>query len=574
MKVLQCSLFDVVEKLNVKYFLPSIQRSFVWDENQIIALFESLYRDYPIGNSIVWKIKEWNNQLPLFEFESSPKERVEEIAAQKRGLTYKAKYYAVLDGQQRLTSLLIGFRGCFKAKKAGKGLKNSDSNFIEKHLYFDLYSTKETDLFAFMADDSVGKDRKSHFWYRLENIYSAAGWDNFSVCLNNLKKNIGKNWTRKSATVKALLKRLFKMLYDEEVFSYYEIDYSLGDLETVCDIFTRVNTGGTILKKADLLFSNLMLVWSEEGKNEIKEAMGWLRSGISDLSQDFIMRSCLYLSDLPVKYNLKSFNRTNINKIINNWPSIKDAVWRLVECLGSIGFVDGVKGLSENALIPILYYIKLKGRNLSSKELNQIKRYYISSQIFGTFGGNSDSVLSNMRDEINRQYKKNKTFDYEELKSRKSYVAKFFNKNSVDIEDIVENTIYGTARAYYVLRLMYPMEEIGRKDKKYHVDHIHPRALFNQKTLAELGVEDRLEDWKEMCNQLPNLQLLDEQYNKEKSKTPIAEYVESMGKSKAEKFRKANLLPENLDLEDFDDFCKTRKEKIIDKLMKLLKIKG
>ena len=39
---------EVITKIHAKkYLLPSIQREFVWDTNQIIMLFDSLMRDYP-----------------------------------------------------------------------------------------------------------------------------------------------------------------------------------------------------------------------------------------------------------------------------------------------------------------------------------------------------------------------------------------------------------------------------------------------------------------------------------------------------------------------------------------------
>ena len=578
MKIKQDSIKSIVSKLNKEYFLPSIQRSFVWEERQIIGLFDSLYRDYPVGNSIIWKVEDWNGKdLPLFDFVKSPKEHVKKIAEQRLDLTQNGKYSVVLDGQQRLTSLFIGLRGSFKTKKPGKGLKNSDSNFVEKYLYFDLYNNKQnkdSDLFAFMTETSTRADKKTHYWFRLGRIYSA-GEQGREKIVAELRKEIGDNWNRKSSVVKEHLKRLFEMVYNENGFSYYGISYPLKDLETVCDVFTRVNTGGTVLKKADLLFSNLMLIWKEEGKREIKEVMDLLQDKISDLSQDFVMRSCLYLSGLPVKYNLKSFTKPNIKKIIENWPDIKTAVDRLIESdnLSGIGYIDGIKGLSENALIPILYFYMLKGKNPSSKELNQIKKYYVSSQIFGTFGGNSDNVLSNMRDEIDRQFNLTKTFNYDELKNKKSFVRKFFLKDSDDIEDVVDDTMYGTARAYYILSQMSSADYSG-KDKKYHMDHIHPKAGFTEGKLAECGCKDRLQDWLEMRNQLPNLQLLRELYNKEKSKTPIAEYVASMPSKMAKNFRKENFLPpiSDLELKKFDKFYEDRKERIVKELCKILDV--
>nr|WP_330369585.1 DUF262 domain-containing protein [Helicobacter pylori] len=48
------SIKDVVDGLNVRYFLPDIQREYVWlkkaDEKKIEQLFDSILRGYPIGS--------------------------------------------------------------------------------------------------------------------------------------------------------------------------------------------------------------------------------------------------------------------------------------------------------------------------------------------------------------------------------------------------------------------------------------------------------------------------------------------------------------------------------------------
>ncbi len=45
---------EVVDELNVRYFLPDIQREYVWlkkaDEKKIEQLFDSILRGYPIGS--------------------------------------------------------------------------------------------------------------------------------------------------------------------------------------------------------------------------------------------------------------------------------------------------------------------------------------------------------------------------------------------------------------------------------------------------------------------------------------------------------------------------------------------
>ncbi len=38
------------------FWLPNIQRPFVWSEDQIFRLFDSILREYPISNLLIWRI--------------------------------------------------------------------------------------------------------------------------------------------------------------------------------------------------------------------------------------------------------------------------------------------------------------------------------------------------------------------------------------------------------------------------------------------------------------------------------------------------------------------------------------
>ncbi len=51
------SISDIVSGINDKYFLPDIQRNFVWKPEQVCVLFDSIMRDYPISTFLFWKIK-------------------------------------------------------------------------------------------------------------------------------------------------------------------------------------------------------------------------------------------------------------------------------------------------------------------------------------------------------------------------------------------------------------------------------------------------------------------------------------------------------------------------------------
>ena len=49
-----------IGRLNVQYFLPAIQREFVWQTKQIIQLFDSIMRGYPISSFLFWELQAKN----------------------------------------------------------------------------------------------------------------------------------------------------------------------------------------------------------------------------------------------------------------------------------------------------------------------------------------------------------------------------------------------------------------------------------------------------------------------------------------------------------------------------------
>lgn len=52
----------VTNRLNINYLLPAIQREFVWGPDQIVELFDSIMRGYPISSFLVWELKPENQR--------------------------------------------------------------------------------------------------------------------------------------------------------------------------------------------------------------------------------------------------------------------------------------------------------------------------------------------------------------------------------------------------------------------------------------------------------------------------------------------------------------------------------
>ena len=84
-------------------WLPNIQRYFVWDEDQMVKLFDSIMRQYPLPSLLIWKTKEPLRNRAFIQQYVEPVD----VIPLYRPNTTKTKRM-VLDGQQRLQTLFIG----------------------------------------------------------------------------------------------------------------------------------------------------------------------------------------------------------------------------------------------------------------------------------------------------------------------------------------------------------------------------------------------------------------------------------------------------------------------------------
>src|SRR5687767_5635977 len=103
------TIATAVKRLNVQCFLPAIQREFVWPPEKIVQLFDSLMRGYPIGSFLFWELEpDSRDKWQIYKFvDEGSQGGVHNPPASGHGVQ---QLTLVLDGQQRLTSLLIGLR--------------------------------------------------------------------------------------------------------------------------------------------------------------------------------------------------------------------------------------------------------------------------------------------------------------------------------------------------------------------------------------------------------------------------------------------------------------------------------
>jgi len=105
----------VEEKLSKdKLLIPTFQRDFVWEPENIRRLWDSIFRFYPIGSILYWVTDNYlhtHRKLGGFEFPHD-----EDVLRKFKEWSY------ILDGQQRATSLLVSILG-------GTGKVKDDETF-------------------------------------------------------------------------------------------------------------------------------------------------------------------------------------------------------------------------------------------------------------------------------------------------------------------------------------------------------------------------------------------------------------------------------------------------------------
>ena len=567
-----------------KLFLPPIQRDFVWEKNRMIRIFDSLYRGYPINNFILWKLLPHTaKQYPLHHFVKTYTEKIYIRKEPAPSNLLDKEVWAVIDGQQRLSSFYIGLSGVYKYKKGRK--RNVEANLIPAKLYFNLMSPEvgktEDNMFSFLNDDDASNNTLGNVAFEVGKILT---WENsngeIDKAYNDLlfqikagkKKTVIKKFEERIHIIKAHLLRLYEMI-NELAVNYLKIDEQ--NIDEVVEIFTRINSGGMVLKKAELLFSTLVASWSE-GESEINGVVEMLTGAGLNLKVDFVMRSCIVLSDLPTKLRLESFNKKNIEKIKSAWPEIKQSLIDLVDILPQIGY-NHQKGLSENALIPIAYYIKNGGSVKAAKALNQLKLYYVVSQVNEIFGGQGDQVLEKVRTEFKRQLENENSIIFDRLTELKLPGSKSFKIKEDRIHELIEDVTYSRPHAYFILSLLYP--NIDLKTKRLQVDHINPRSKFNWTNLRNHGIDDeRIGEWiEEKRDMLSNLQLMDPKDNNYKRSKSLIDYLMDKPLSERRQFLAENMLPKwnnkkLMELENFDEFLEWRSKQIFRKLKTIFKV--
>lgn len=380
--------------------LPDLQRPFVWQDNKVRDLFDSMMRGYPIGYVMIWE---------------SPAE----YETKKNTIGNNEKVYVepkelVIDGQQRLTALVA----------AMYGVKVKDKNFAEREIKISFNPlTREFAVWSFAFE------RDSEWISKISDVFIAKE-ENSIISLRRkfikeanegrAKKNLPLLSEEEEITIENNINALLNLT--DFSLPTLEIQYN-ADEEAVADIFVRVNSGGQKLTENNFI-QTLISVYENETSDQINDFSAQSRIPANNTSFNTILAiepSHLIRMAVGVGFrrarlryaymllrgkNLKT-GKFSAEERQNNLDTFKDALdkvmnlnnWHaFLNIVSEAGYVHSKLIASSNAVVfsYVLYLIAKYDYKLDASALKKcISKWFFMSTITYFYTGSTESEVEN-----------------------------------------------------------------------------------------------------------------------------------------------------------------------------------
>lgn len=382
--------------------IPEIQRPFVWDSTKVRDLIDSLYQGFPIGYLIAWK----NPDVRLKDGSKSEGKKV------------------LIDGQQRITALT--------AALLGKPVLNDNYRTVRVKIAFHPGEEKfEVQNPAIVKDVSWVPD--------ISDIMNG-GSSMFALVREYCKKNPQAD----ELQVEQAIDRL--RLIMKKPIGMIDLSHNL-DIETVTEIFIRINSKGVVLSQADFAMSKIasneqfdghilrkaidyfchLAIAPEfytvlaEGDKEFTKTdyfskMTWLKNENDDIYDpdytDMLRVAFTFefnrgrLSDLVSLLSGRNFEtrtfeeeiaRESFNRLSGAVKSFMNETdfKRYVMCITSAGFISSQLIRAKNPLnFGYILYLKMRAQHEPFSKIERyVRKWYVMSVLTGRYSGSPESAF-------------------------------------------------------------------------------------------------------------------------------------------------------------------------------------
>ena len=382
--------------------IPEIQRPFVWDSTKVRDLMDSLYQGFPVGYIIAWR----NPNVKL-----------------KDGTLAEGKK-VLIDGQQRVTAL--------QAAIAGEQVVDKDYRKIRIRIAFHPLEERFE-----VTNPAIEKDKA---WFPDIAPIISGELRPHKIARTYLDENPESD----EDLVHERIGRLCDVV--KKQVGLIELASDL-DIETVTEIFIRINSKGVVLSQADFAMSKIAANEEFEGNTlrkaidyfchlaiapefyeqiesndtefvgtEYFKALRWLRQENDDLfdpSYSDMLRVAFTsrfhrgkLSDLVSLLSGRNFETKTFEKSIEeeSYKKLREGVLdfmnetnfkRFLMIIRSAGFIDKSMIRSQNAMnFAYVLYLKLKRDKGNDPNIEKwVRRWFVLCLLTGRYSGSAESQL-------------------------------------------------------------------------------------------------------------------------------------------------------------------------------------
>jgi hypothetical protein len=381
--------------------IPEVQRPFVWDTSKVRDLLDSLYKGYPIGYVITWQ----NPNVRLKDGKLSEGKKI------------------LIDGQQRITAL--------KASILGEYVVNKDYEKVRIKIAFN----PKTETFE-VQNPAILKDKS---W--LPDISEIM---NSNSIIGAVRKYMELNPDEDAEHIERNISDLLAIQHKQ--VGTIDLSHDL-DIETVTEIFIRINSQGVVLSQADFAMSKIASNEKMDGPNLRKaidyfcnlavapqfhehlrendkeftssdyyRAMSWLKDEKDDLydpSYTDMLRVVFTsefsrgrMSDLVSLLSGRNFETREFEEIIaaDTYERMKKSTLRFMKedyfkkfvmIIRSAGFITPELIRSKNALaFAYIAYIKLREEGVPQAQIGRlVSRWFVLSILTRRYSSSPESTF-------------------------------------------------------------------------------------------------------------------------------------------------------------------------------------
>lgn len=344
-------LLDEISRGHI--LLPEFQRGYVWNRVQVRGLMQSLYHEHPTGHLLIWR----TIRPPLVRGNKTP----------DRG----GHSLLLLDGQQRLTTLYVLFKG--EAPQFYEG----------ERLFFDLHFNMQTEEFRFREKMRMSGNPA---WIGVHEFLREG--------LSGLLQRLSQLAPEERQVIQDNLAQLSRL---DSIRNYtYAVD-QLSDeklgVDEVVDIFNHINSKGTPLKVADLAMAHVCRIWPE-ARDELRTFQAAVKARGFDMGFDFYLRCLAGVASESVVLKGK-FLKTPADSLQTAWAELRPAFENLIDVLRQEAFISHGSHLSShNVLIAPTVFLATQGGHFPDAFIQRrFIRWILLAGLWGRYSGATETKL-------------------------------------------------------------------------------------------------------------------------------------------------------------------------------------